>query len=248
MIIEKLHRISKILGVLCILIAAKAQAIRGQDLTELEWAAWPDYCKLGFLASEWGKDSSFIGRVPRSLVVEFNTTSKERVGISGLHHFCVGLTYINRARGGIGITQEKSAELMNNAVSEIAYSYGRTEKRAPLYSVVTAYYGVALYRSGQHEKAFKIWKDGITTQPTRPESYVAMAEALRSEKKMKEALEILLQFDKRKEQPSAEAEYFLGHTYLDLGLYNEAKKHADNAYRLGYPLPGLRNKLRRVGK
>ncbi|HCB14326.1 MAG TPA: hypothetical protein DEP36_12275 [Gammaproteobacteria bacterium] len=120
-------------------------------------------------------------------------------------------------------------------------------KSAPLFSTVSAYYGIALYQSGDHDRAFEIWKEGITVQPNKPESYVAMAEALRSERKMKEALELLLRFDKVKQQPSAEVEYFLGHTYLDLGLYDDAKRHADKAYQLGYPLPGLKNKLRRIG-
>lgn len=247
MVMNKFHQTIRVFLVALILVASQAQG-SAQDLTEFEWATLPDYCKAALLGSDWAQFVPSRHKVPRSWVDEMLKTYNERIGIPGAHHFCVGMVYISRARGGIGLSQEKSVGLMKQAADEINYSYSRTEKRAPLYSVVTAYYGVALYHSGNRERAFDIWKEGIATQPARPESYVAMAEALRSERKMKEALELLLRFDKAKKQPSAEAEYFLGHTYFDLELYDDAKRHADKAYQLGYPLPGLRNKLRRVEK
>lgn len=46
---------------------------------------------------------------------------------------------------------------------------------------------------------------------------------------------------------SAEVHYNIGLIYADMGRYNEAKQHAVTAYDLGYPMPGLRNKLIRAG-
>lgn len=46
---------------------------------------------------------------------------------------------------------------------------------------------------------------------------------------------------------SAEAHYNLGLFYADMREYSNARKHADRAYALGYPLEGLRNKLQEVG-
>ena len=51
-------------------------------------------------------------------------------------------------------------------------------------------------------------------------------------------------YTKTDEAPDAEA--FLSYTYIELGMYDKAREHADNAYRLGYPLPGLRNKIDRL--
>lgn len=46
---------------------------------------------------------------------------------------------------------------------------------------------------------------------------------------------------------SAEAHYNLGLLYADLRQYDDAKKHAEQAYALDYPLDGLKNKLLEVG-
>jgi tetratricopeptide (TPR) repeat protein len=42
--------------------------------------------------------------------------------------------------------------------------------------------------------------------------------------------------------------YNLGLVLFDLKLYDDAKARAVAAYDLGYPLPGLKRKLERVGK
>ena len=117
---------------------------------------------------------------------------------------------------------------------------------APRYSLVTAYYGTALYRSGKRQQAMDMWNKGIEAKPASRESYLAMAEALLAEKKAKEALEVLLRYEAAKESEAADAEAFLGYTYMELGMYDKAREHTDKAYQLGYPLPGLRNKLQRL--
>jgi tetratricopeptide (TPR) repeat protein len=47
---------------------------------------------------------------------------------------------------------------------------------------------------------------------------------------------------------SAETHYNLGLSYMERGEYELANRHAQAAYSLGYPLPGLRDKLRSAGK
>lgn len=47
---------------------------------------------------------------------------------------------------------------------------------------------------------------------------------------------------------SAEIHYNIGLLYASLKDYDDALDHAHKAYDLGYPLPGLRNKLKRAGK
>jgi tetratricopeptide (TPR) repeat protein len=47
---------------------------------------------------------------------------------------------------------------------------------------------------------------------------------------------------------SAEAHYNLGLLYAQLKRYPQARSAAVRAYELGYPLPGLRNKLQRAGQ
>jgi tetratricopeptide (TPR) repeat protein len=47
---------------------------------------------------------------------------------------------------------------------------------------------------------------------------------------------------------SANANYNMGLIYYDLKEYEKALTYAHQAYRLGFPLPGLRDKLKRAGK
>lgn len=47
---------------------------------------------------------------------------------------------------------------------------------------------------------------------------------------------------------SAETHYNLGLAYLSQKNYDLANQHAQKAYRLAYPLPGLRDRLQQVGR
>ncbi|MBU3910160.1 MAG: tetratricopeptide repeat protein [Gammaproteobacteria bacterium] len=47
---------------------------------------------------------------------------------------------------------------------------------------------------------------------------------------------------------SGNLHYNLGLVYIDLGKYDRALQHAQEAYRLGFNLPGLRAKLEKAGK
>jgi Flp pilus assembly protein TadD len=47
---------------------------------------------------------------------------------------------------------------------------------------------------------------------------------------------------------NANLHYNLGLAYVDLKDYDNALAHAHRAYQLGFPLPGLKNKLERAGK
>jgi len=228
---------------LSLLFVQNSLAFRGSDLTELEWNSWPDYCKAGFATSGWRKNTPYSKRVDSNWARKYNTTYSEINGIPGIHHFCVGMTFINRARAN-----PKKKQLLEYAISDIQYSFQRMKPTALKYSTVAAYLGKAYYGIGNRNKAISIWENGIAFKPKSPESYLAYAEALLSEKKYNEALKLLLQFDQVKASPSAEAEYFLGHVYFKLGQYDKARLYADNAFKLGYLLPGLRNRLKKIGK
>lgn len=62
--------------------------------------------------------------------------------------------------------------------------------------------------------------------------------------------EAVAQYEKAIEQglESADLEYNIGLAYFDLEQYDKAAEHARKAYSLSHPLPGLRKKLKRVGK
>ena len=47
---------------------------------------------------------------------------------------------------------------------------------------------------------------------------------------------------------NANIHYNMGLAYFDLGKFEASLRHAHRAYALGFPLEGLRNRLKRAGK
>lgn len=66
----------------------------------------------------------------------------------------------------------------------------------------------------------------------------------------KKSAEALNQLELAKESAgeNANLHYNLGLVYCDLGRYEEALHHAHMAYRLGFQLPGLKEKLNKAGR
>jgi tetratricopeptide (TPR) repeat protein len=209
-------------------------------MTPVEWYALPDFCRPAILGS------IYIQRVPfelRGNVTEGPKTSggaRNPSGIPGPHHFCYGLIHLGRAKRG--------AEKFDTAVSEFNYSYGQMNRNAPMFSYVSANLGRALYGQRKKADAAKVWTEAIALQPQRREAYLALAEALLGEHRADEALKVLLKYEDNKESDYPDAEHFLAQTYFDLKKYAEAKTHAERAYALGYPVFGLRDKLKQIGK
>ena len=213
-------------------------------VSEAEWLAWPHSCKAGYLLSDWSLGSPYTGRLSGAEVARYREAHGSVSGISGIHHFCVGMLYVNRARAMSDKARRKGE--LERAVNELEYWYSRTQSNAAQYSLLTAYYGTALHGLGKQEEARRMWNRGIEAHPTHRESYLAMAQALLNEKRYKEALDILLTYDSKKQHPTPDGEYFLAFTYYELKNFAKAREHAENAQRLGYPFPGLLKKLQKL--
>jgi hypothetical protein len=76
---------------------------------------------------------------------------------------------------------------------------------------------------------------------------MAKARLLLDGAKTAQAKDVLLQGNAATEGKSTEIHYFLGLVLIDLHDYDEAQKHAIEAYALGHPLPGLKDKLAAAG-
>lgn len=241
-------RIIKRLGMIVALcVSSNAFADTLIEPTEAEWNAWPDFCKAAYTIGSYSQGSRFRGRMPASQVESIMTNYLQTVGIQGGQHFCIGMAFVDRARYA-GAKRTEAKNILVNAIDEFSYSYTHTKEDAPKYSLLVSYYGTALFLSGKRQQAFEMWDKGIRIQPASRESYLAMAKALLDEKKIHEALDVLLRYDQAKEHDAPDAEYFLGFTYFQLGQHDKAREHADKAYRLGYPSIWLLEKLKSVGK
>ena len=75
-------------------------------------------------------------------------------------------------------------------------------------------------------------------------AYVALASLYRKTGQNPEmVLGVLNEGNRHLNETSAEIHYFAGIVYVETLNLDLARYHAEKAYALGYPLPGLRNKL-----
>ena len=217
---------------------AAGPARAGMQISGIEWANLSPLCKSQLSMSIYASLVPPELRISREAALEYSRQAPG--GLPGGHHFCAGLIHLSRAMHGAGSYA--------TAISEMEYTQNQMETTEPLFSYVHSHLGTAYYRSGKRGAAMRLWALGMRVQPTHRECYLAMAEALLSEHKPQEALDVLLKFDEVKEVEYADVEHFIAQTYFDLKKYDEAKAHVEKAYALGYPVFGLREKLKRIGK
>ena len=86
----------------------------------------------------------------------------------------------------------------------------------------------------------------VSFRPNDPTVRMIYGTFLAKRKKDAEALE-QLEVAKEYAGDNANVHYNLGLVYLSLGKYDQALSYAQTAYRLGFPLPGLKDKLKKAG-
>lgn len=100
-------------------------------------------------------------------------------------------------------------------------------------------------KMNQTKKAETYFEKAVELYPNAARTYMAYGIFLHKRGQLDEAVE---KYNKSIElnPNSSEAHYNLGLTYVALKKYELANEQAQRAYAMGYPLPGLRNKLRQV--
>ncbi len=97
---------------------------------------------------------------------------------------------------------------------------------------------------GEHFPAECYFERATTFTPNDPVLYVIWGNYLYRKKEFPRALEVY-QKALSLDDNNADTHYSLGLLYLEMNDVERAQQHADRAYALGYPLPGLKNKLQR---
>ena len=97
------------------------------------------------------------------------------------------------------------------------------------------------------EYAIDVLRRSIEAQPSRVEHYGMLANIFRRQGNLEEALKVLNAANLAVSGTSAEIQYNLGLINLERGDYPAALGSAQAAYRLGYPLPWLKDKLTQLG-
>lgn len=216
------------------LAAMSGPAAAMSPLTPVEWSTLSDYCKAWILRSGYKQ----IVPPSNTLPLSWANSMPNIYGLADPHHFCMGLVYLERAKIGKARYQQ--------AIGELTYSQSEMEPGEPGYPYATSYVATAYYRSGDRARASSLWQGCIQAQPQNRLCYLSMADALFSEKRFKEALELLLKYDEMKDGEYPDAEHFIARALYENKRYAEALTHAERASELGYPSSGLRDKLRAI--
>ena len=203
-------------------------------LTAVEWSTLPDYCKAAMLKSAY----RHIVPPSNKLTASWAHSVQNTYGIPGAHHFCMGIVLLDRAKKGGASYRE--------VISELTYSHSEMNSSQSGYPYATHYVATAYYRSGERAKGFNLWQDCIQSQPQSRYCYLSMADVLLIDKRPKDALELLLKYDEVKDAEYPDAEHFIARALYENKRYPEALERAERAAELGYPLNGLRDKLRGI--
>lgn len=212
--------------------------------SEAEWAAWPGYCKAKYIWTNIGKQSEFVNRVSAADKTELEQW--EQAGVYGAHHFCAGTSWLQRARLQSDLGR-RSFEL-REAMSETLFTLQSTDPHSYRFPDLVTQLASIMYEKGELDAALKLLQDNLRNHPENVALYSAIAIIHWKRGALEDAKAILLRGDEALDSDSAEINYNLGLVLLKLGELDEAERRAQLAYELGYPLPGLRTKLKRLGR
>ena len=209
--------------------------------TETEWTSWPGYCKAKYAWTNIGKRSRYADRV--SAADRLQLEQWENVGIRGLHHYCAGTALLNRAR--LEDDSRRRDALLESAYAETRFSIDGSDKESPMFPFIAVQLTTVMHERGDSEPALALLEQMIVKQPQNDLLYSAKAVIQRKVGRLEEARDTLLRGSEAVDEKSAEIIYNLGLVSLELGDRESAEAYAEKAYAMGFPLPGLRIKLRR---
>jgi tetratricopeptide (TPR) repeat protein len=228
-----------------LLAAPSAQAYFDFVPTAAEWAAWPEYCRVQY-ASIMRERSSDYGEAYTRAAIQHWRDVVGSYTFDSLHHFCSGFHYITRAENERD--RQKRDFLLNTALAETLFTYRAAEQDSVVFPIIAINLARIKDSMGDKPGAISTLESTIQTHPDRLELYGALALLHRKDKDLVEAKRVLLRADTVAAGQSAEIQYSLGLVNLELGDVASAVDNARHAYASGYPLPGLRDKLKALGK
>lgn len=209
--------------------------------TEAEWQAWPQYCQARYVMFPPGDTSEFRNRVAPESIQKWSAVFGTCFG--GVHHYCTGLAKFGRASA----TSKDRDFMLRQAIDEHVYVQRTCPRDNPFWSDNQSHLAMVLWAAGGKQQAMEAVDVAIKAHPDYDGAYIAKSILLKRAGQISQSRSVLIDGNNATKGESAELQYALGLSYLDAKQYEEAREHARKAYELGYPLPGLRDKLRTAG-
>jgi tetratricopeptide (TPR) repeat protein len=163
----------------------------------------------------------------------------------GAWHYCGSLVWFQRAM--LAKDKTEKAFCYKQALNEVAFTAKKISPTNPLFVEVQITNAKAFYYNGMAQRSFSLLHKLVSQFPEMTPVRLELARQYRAAKNTAKAIEILQQATAPEFARSADLNYFLGVYYFHEGNLTEAKKYGDQAYKLGYPLPWLKNKLAQKG-
>jgi tetratricopeptide (TPR) repeat protein len=227
------------------ILACSPLSAQDYEVTPADFAAWPEYCRARFVTVPWGSTYQWSATYPRATI----EAQKDLLGpatFERVHHYCAGLLWLSKSKLESAAQQRQFA--LQKAQEEILFTYRGLPPGSIIIPLSLVALGQVCMERNEPACAIDNLSQAVTIDPKNPSAYSALAIAYRQDKKLNLARDTLLKGDRATEGKSAEIHYNLGLIYLELGDADRALEQAHAAYGLGYPLPGLRNRLQRMGK
>lgn len=224
----------------CWLVPVTAQAF-DLRITQQEFLQLSRNCQLYYYSAV---GSRLDYNVPFSHA-EVSTARLEAEYIGGAWHYCGGLVWLNRAV--LAPDERSKKHAYRQALVEINFTARKTPVGNPMFTEIKVNHAKAMFLNDQKEQSKGLLKSLLAEYPNMTAARIELARQLRSEKQTKAAIEVLEQASPKEFEISADLNYFLGVYQYHNGNLTAAKKYGDQAYKLGYPLPWLKQKLAQKG-
>jgi len=213
--------------------------------SEAEFLAWPKFCQVVYVRTTIGRSSRFSSLVSSGDQSVSSITGGLPFGGVGMHHYCAGMTWLSRARMTSNPRQRDAA--LNRARAETNYTLERVRPTHHFFPRTVVQMAQILYELGEMDGAFELLDEGIASKPSEPTAYGTKAILLLKQGDARGARLVLESGIRLSEHPTPNLHYNLGLVLLKLDEAESALVQAREAYRLGYPLPGLRRMLETRG-
>ncbi len=229
----------------CCLLASREAAAFSFDMSETEFSSWPMYCQARYASIDVGKAHAFSANFSHELIEQARTQLGAET-FERVHHWCAGMTWLNRARLE---RNPKTREFqLSEAKSETQFTYRGLEADSLIIPAIFVTFGTICQEQKDFTCATDNFEKAITASPKEPAPYSALALLHRKNHQLGLARDVLMRGNTALEGKSAEIHYNLGLILLEMNDIDGALNYAQKAYLEGYPLPGLKKKLTQIGR
>ena len=152
---------------------------------------------------------------------------------------------LQRAKSAVTPQARKYALDLAIGEDKLALTVCRTSD--PFSSEILTHMGLAYMEAGDNGRASKVIDAAMAAHPEYAQAYIAKSQLFRKQGNRTEALNVLLKGSDATGGRSPELENAIGLVYFEQKNYEKALEHAKSAYSNGFPLPGLRDSLPRLG-